>query len=107
MNSRGARPPGCSRRAPKVGNGKEMQLRHIATDAPIRTVPGDAITERMLLRPFTEADLGWLTALHGDPAVMRYIDTPVPAEVVAAVTLPILLREQAELPAGVGHFAAL
>jgi hypothetical protein len=61
----------------------------------------------MLLRPFTEADLGWLTALHGDPAVMRYIDSPVPAAVVAGVTLPMFLCEHAELPAGVGHFAAL
>jgi RimJ/RimL family protein N-acetyltransferase len=61
----------------------------------------------MLLRPFTEADLGWLTALHGDPAVMRYIDSPVPAAVVAAETLPTFMRENAELPAGLGHFAAL
>jgi len=61
----------------------------------------------MLLRPFTEEDLGWLTALHGDPAVMRYIDHPVPAAVVAAETLPRFLREPAELPAGLGHFAAL
>jgi len=61
----------------------------------------------MLLRPFTESDLCWLAELHGDPAVMRYIDSPVPAEVVAAVTLPAFLREHAELPAGVGHFAAL
>jgi len=29
-------------------------------------MPGDLVTARMVLRPFTEADLGWLTALHGD-----------------------------------------
>jgi RimJ/RimL family protein N-acetyltransferase len=79
----------------------------LAADDPIIAMPSVAITERMLLRPFTEVDLGWLTALHGDPAVMRYIDSPVPADFVAAVTLPAFLREHAELPAGVGHFAAL
>jgi RimJ/RimL family protein N-acetyltransferase len=61
----------------------------------------------MFLRPFTDADLGWLTALHGDPVVMRYIDNPVPPAVVAAETLPRFLREAAELPAGLGHFVAL
>jgi len=90
-----------------VGSGKECGCATSVTDDPIKAVPGDAITERMLLRPFREADLGWLTALHGDPAVMCYIDSPVPPEVVAAETLPGFLREPAELPAGLGHFAAL
>jgi len=72
-------------------------------------MPGDLVTERMVLRPCTEADLRWLTALHGDPAVMRYVDDgrPVPEEVVAAETLPRFLREYANLPAGLGHFAAI
>jgi RimJ/RimL family protein N-acetyltransferase len=62
----------------------------------------------MVLRQFTEADLDWLAALHGDPAVMRYIDDgkPVPAAVVAAKTLPGILDDYRELPDGMGHFAA-
>jgi len=62
------------------------------------------MTDRMLLRPFTDADLGWLTALHTDPAVMRYIDrVPVSPAVVASQTLPRFLREYADLPEGLGH----
>jgi len=62
----------------------------------------------MLLRRFTDADLDWLAALHGDPAVMRYIDDgkPVAAAVVAAETLPAILRDYVELPDGLGYFAA-
>ena len=72
--------------------------------------PGSGVlaTTRLLLRPMTPDDLGWLTALHGDPAVMRYIDSePVPAEVVAAQTLPGILAEYDRLPAGLGCFAAV
>jgi RimJ/RimL family protein N-acetyltransferase len=71
-------------------------------------VPGYLTTRRMLLRQFTEADLGWLAALHGDPAVMRYLDEgkPVPAAVVAAETLPRILGDYQRLPAGMGCFAA-
>jgi RimJ/RimL family protein N-acetyltransferase len=63
-------------------------------------VTGCLVTERMLLRRFTDADLDWLAALHGDPAVMRYIDDGRPAAptVVAAETLPAILRDYAELP---------
>lgn len=62
----------------------------------------------MLLRHFTEADLDELAALHGDPAVMRYIDDgrPVPRAVVAHQSLPAILREYQQLPAGLGCFAA-
>jgi hypothetical protein len=69
---------------------------------------GCLVTERMLLRRFTDADLDWLAALHGDPAVMRYIDDgkPVAAAVVAAETLPAILRDYVELPDGLGYFAA-
>ncbi len=72
--------------------------------------PGTGVvaTARLLLRPMTRADLGWLTALHGDAAVMRYIDSqPVPAEVVATLTLPGMLAEYERLPAGLGYFAAV
>ena len=66
-------------------------------------------TQRLLLRPFTEADLDDLAALHGDSSVMRYIDDgrPVPAEVVAAKTLPGILRQYTELPSGLGSRAII
>lgn len=60
----------------------------------------------MRLRRFTAADADALAELHGDAAVMRYIDTPVPRRVVTTETLPAILREYAELPAGFGQFAA-
>jgi RimJ/RimL family protein N-acetyltransferase len=45
-------------------------------------------TERMMLRRFVPADADWLAELHGDPAVMRFIDDgrPVPRAVVVADT---------------------
>jgi RimJ/RimL family protein N-acetyltransferase len=58
------------------------------------------------LRRFTAADLDDLAALHGDPEVMRFIDDPVPRAVVERETLPAILREYAQLPAGLGVFAA-
>ncbi len=62
----------------------------------------------MTLRHFTVQDVEDLTALHGDPAVMRHIDDgrPVPREIVESRTLPQILREYRELPAGHGYFAA-
>jgi len=66
------------------------------------------VTERLTLRRFTPADLDDLAALHGDPAVMRYIDDgrPVPRDVVAHEALPGILREYDELPGGLGCWAA-
>jgi RimJ/RimL family protein N-acetyltransferase len=65
-------------------------------------------TARLLLRPFAEQDLGWLAELHGDPAVMRYIDDgqPVPREVVASRELPRILADYAALPDGLGRYVA-
>ncbi len=65
-------------------------------------------TERMLLRRFSDTDRDWLAELHGDPAVMRYIDDgrPVCPAVVAAESLPAILHDYAELPDGLGYFAA-
>lgn len=62
----------------------------------------------MVLRRFTAADVAELVALHGDPAVMQRIDDgrPVPRGVVESRTLPQILREYRELPAGHGCFAA-
>ena len=65
-------------------------------------------TERMLLRRFTEVDVGMLAALYGDPRVMRFI-TPEPlsfAEVEPEI-LPEYLREYRELADGLGSFAAI
>jgi len=66
-------------------------------------------TARMLLRPMTSADLGWLARLHGDRRVMRFIEDgqPVPAAVVESQTLPAMLREYGGLPEGLGYFAAI
>ncbi|WP_049580465.1 GNAT family N-acetyltransferase [Streptomyces sp. SBT349] len=65
-------------------------------------------TERLRLRPFTEDDADRLAALHGDPAVMRYIDDGRPVERgdTVALHLPALLAEYRELPPGHGAFAA-
>jgi RimJ/RimL family protein N-acetyltransferase len=63
-------------------------------------------TQRLRLRRFVESDVDSLAALHGDPDVMRYIDAPVEREVIAAQTLPEILRSYHELPAGLGQFAA-
>ncbi|MEU5235651.1 GNAT family N-acetyltransferase [Streptomyces lydicus] len=56
---------------------------------------------RLALRPFTADDAEPLAALHGDPDVMRFIDTgrPVPRTQVLARTLP-------EFVAGPGVWAA-
>lgn len=60
------------------------------------------------LRRFTADDLDDLAALHGDPSVMRFIDDgrPVRRTVVEHETLPAILREYDELPAGLGQFVA-
>lgn len=60
-----------------------------------------------MLRRFTAADVDALASLHGDAAVMRYLDAPVPRSVVERETVPAILREYTELPAGLGQFAAL
>ncbi len=60
----------------------------------------------MILRRFTAADVDVLAVLHGDAAVMRYIDGPAPRSVVATETLPAILREYDELPEGFGQFVA-
>lgn len=74
----------------------------------MRNTPG-LVTPRLVLRRLTGADLDWLTALHGDPAVMRYIDEgeAVPAEVTATQTLPGMLAEYGQLADGLGCFAAV
>ncbi|MFI7675789.1 GNAT family N-acetyltransferase [Actinophytocola sp. NPDC049390] len=42
----------------------------------------------MILRRFTAADADPLARLHGDPAVMRYVDPPESRAVVESSTLP-------------------
>jgi RimJ/RimL family protein N-acetyltransferase len=51
-------------------------------------------TERLLLRRFTESDVGNLHDLDGDPEVMRFINgsRPVPRDVIREETLPRFLR---------------
>jgi RimJ/RimL family protein N-acetyltransferase len=60
----------------------------------------------VILRHFTAADVDLLTLLHGDAEVMCYIGAPESRAVVESSTLPAILREYAELPAGLGRFAA-
>lgn len=60
----------------------------------------------MILRRFTAGDVDLLAGLHGDPAVMRYIDEPETRAAVETSTLPTILREYDELPDGMGQFAA-
>lgn len=65
-------------------------------------------TERLLLRRFTESDVGNLHDLDGDPEVMHYINggRPVPREVIRDETLPrfLLAYERFE---GFGVWAAI
>jgi len=72
-------------------------------------MPVSIETGRMLLRQMTGGDLDWLARLHGDRRVMRYVGDgePVPRAEIAARTLPAMLREYDELPAGLGYFAAV
>ncbi|MGI8879874.1 MAG: GNAT family N-acetyltransferase [Jatrophihabitans sp.] len=53
------------------------------TDVPLQT-------ERLLLRRAQPDDLDDVVALHGDPAVMRFIDDgrPVSPEVAVTATCP-------------------
>jgi RimJ/RimL family protein N-acetyltransferase len=59
------------------------------------------VTERLRLRPFTEADGGLLYELDSDPEVMRFITggKPTPRAEVEDRVLPLVLREHA-LPGG-------
>ncbi|MFJ9466753.1 GNAT family N-acetyltransferase [Streptomyces caniferus] len=69
-------------------------------------------TERLLLRRFTPDDAEPLVALHGDPDVMRFIDTgrPVPRTDVLRRTLPEFLTGPGHHPedplTGIGVWAA-
>ncbi|BAJ27422.1 MULTISPECIES: GNAT family N-acetyltransferase [Kitasatospora] len=74
---------------------------------PSRPHPPRLRTARLVLRRLTPADLPAVTALCGDPEVMRYLDDgrPVPPARVADELLPGLLREYAELPDGLGCWA--
>ena len=77
----------------------------IVLETPVQIV---LETERMLLRRFTEADVGLLAALYGDQRVMRFITVQPPslAEVESKI-LPAYLREYRELADGLGSFAAI
>ena len=52
-------------------------------------------TERLILRRFTEADLGNLVELNGDPDVMHFLNggKPTPREFVEAIILPRILQQ--------------
>lgn len=65
-------------------------------------------TERLLLRPFTPADLDNLCALDSDPAVMHFLTGGIPTsrEVIRTKTLPRFLRPD-ERFAGYDFWAAI
>lgn len=86
----------------------EKQLLRTYPPGRIAAVDPYLETKRMMLRRFTGADVEDLVALHGDPVVMKHIGDgrPVPRKVVECETLPRILREYRELPAGHGCFAA-
>ncbi|MFD3376470.1 MULTISPECIES: GNAT family N-acetyltransferase [unclassified Streptomyces] len=64
-------------------------------------------TDRLVLRPFTAADVDRLLALDGDPDVMRFINggRPVSREEIRAKTLPRLLHDHPGLGTR-GYWAA-
>ncbi|MGH2448707.1 MAG: GNAT family N-acetyltransferase [Chloroflexota bacterium] len=64
-------------------------------------------TERLILRPFTTADVDNLAGLDGDPEVMRYLNggEPTPREVIQQKYLPRYLGEYERFE-GFGHWAA-
>jgi RimJ/RimL family protein N-acetyltransferase len=65
-------------------------------------------TERLLLRQFTEADVGNLHDLHADPEVMRFITggKQTPRDVIENEILPRFLRSYARFE-GFGVWAAI
>ncbi|MET8633757.1 GNAT family N-acetyltransferase [Streptomyces sp. NPDC004680] len=64
-------------------------------------------TERLVLRPFTEADAEHLFVLDNDPEAMRFINggKPVGRESIRTLTLPRLLHDHPCLGTR-GHWAA-
>ena len=64
------------------------------------------VTARLVLRPFTPADVDGLLALDGDPEVMRFLDRHIKtrAEIEADV-IPLLLASQ-QSENGFGRLAA-
>src|SRR5258708_40310804 len=91
-----------------MSGAEQLLLRHHRIWRWNRTMAWHLATGRLLMRGFTAADADWLAALHGDPAVMRYIDDvrPAPGDVVSAQTLPASLGENRELPGALGFFTA-
>jgi RimJ/RimL family protein N-acetyltransferase len=65
-------------------------------------------TDRLLLRPFTVADVELLVGLDSDPEVMRYLGNgrPTPRRVVERETLPRVLRHHDRL-GGPAFWAAI
>jgi RimJ/RimL family protein N-acetyltransferase len=64
------------------------------------------VTERLVLRRFTAADVDGLLELDGDPAVMRFLNTKTRSRAeIEAEVLPRFLDYYARYP-GFGHWAA-
>src|SRR4051794_21891608 len=65
-------------------------------------------TARMVLRPFTAADLDSLAELDSDPEVMRFLTggAPTPRDVIEREILPRFLRHHRRFP-GFGYWAGV
>src|SRR5580693_9789294 len=84
----------------------EMRLRPRLIRATIAGVEPVLVTERLVLRRFTAADVDGLLALDGDPAVMRYIDRRIKSRAeIETEVLPRFLAAY-ERYRDYGHFAA-
>src|SRR5580704_11167626 len=70
----------------------EMRLRPRPSRATIAGVEPVLMTERLVLRRFTAADVDGLLALDGDPAVMRFLDSQLKSRAeIEAEVLPRFL----------------
>ena len=89
-----------------LGRTDEIRLRRGLSRGTIRCVEPVLVTERLVLRQFTAADVDGLLELDGDPAVMRFISrkTRSRAEIEAEV-LPRFLGYY-ERYRDFGHWAA-
>ena len=64
------------------------------------------MTARLVLRPFTLADVDGLLALDGDPEVMRFLDRHIRTRAEIEADVIRLLRASQENEAGFGRLAA-
>ena len=85
-----------------------MPLRSLTGHDRLSRVDVRLETDRLVLRGFTEADVDDIATLLGNAAVTRFTEgRPITRAEVEERTLPDILRQYRELPAGMGRFAAV